>query len=243
MFVKFSLGKLIMPDKCMVCGDVTLLGAPVCAECMEKFCALFDESCPACKKERKECSCGKGGGFLFYYYTPVSKAVIAAVKHRLDRETADFIAELIYRSIKDDKKYDCVVYPPRTRRNIIKYGFDQAKEISSAIAAKLGVRAVSAIARNKQAQEQKLLSASQRIKNARGMFAADKEKLTGCRRVLLFDDVFTTGATVKACESALRAAGVREVRVFTIAFTPKSKRGRFVKTLTRSGGVYKFKKK
>jgi ComF family protein len=243
MSVTLSLGKLIMPDKCMICGDVTLLGAPVCAECMEKFCTLFDESCPVCKKERKERSCGKGGGFLFYYYTPVSKAVIAAVKHRLDRETADFIAELVYRSVKDDKKYDCIVYPPRTRKNIVKYGFDQAKEISSAIASKLCIKTVSAITRNKQAQEQKLLSASQRIKNARGMFTADREKLTGCRRVLLFDDVYTTGATVKACEYALRAAGVKEVRIFTIAFTPKSKRVRFMKTLTRIGSIYKLKKR
>ncbi len=220
--------KLLMPDKCLVCGGVTLLGVPVCADCIGDFCSLFEGICPVCKESRRECVCGRGafaqsGRFLFYYYTPVSKAVIASVKHRLDKNGADFVAELIYRSLKDGKNFDLVVYPPRSKKNVHKYGFDQAKEISSALASKLGIKASDALTRSKSAGEQKLLSASQRRKNAMGMFGADKVKLAGCKRALLFDDVYTTGATVKACVSALRAAGVREVVVFTAAYTPKTK--------------------
>ncbi|MFA7186350.1 MAG: hypothetical protein WC082_15725 [Victivallales bacterium] len=87
-----TLGKLIIPEKCLVCGDVTLLGVPVCKDCVGDFCALFNDKCPVCKRSRRECGCGKGdfvksGRFLFYYYTPTSKAVISSIKHKLTETT------------------------------------------------------------------------------------------------------------------------------------------------------------
>lgn len=242
--------KLLLPDKCLLCRDVTLLDVPVCPDCMEDFCALFSSRCPVCRRARRKCACGGGEivkreRFLFYYHTPASKATISTIKHDLDKNTADFVAELIFRSLKDSKKFDCIVYPPRTRQNIRKYGFDQARVISESLSKKLRIPAADAIKRIKKATEQKLLSATQRRKNVIGTFVADKNKLAGANRVLLIDDVYTTGATIKACEAVLRAAGVAEVVPFAIAFTPATAKAKVVKTIisVSPSKLYKVKRK
>lgn len=239
--------KLLFPDKCLVCGNVTISGIPVCSECAGAFSSLFANTCPACGKRRRECACGGGafsqsGHFLFYYQSPASRAVISVIKHYLDSEGADFIAELVFQSLRDMKKFDAVVYPPRTEKNKFKYGYDQAECISLSIARKLGVEAKSALKRVRKAEEQKLLSASQRRKNMLGTFAADKKMLTGVRRVLLFDDVYTSGATTQACAAALRDAGVAEVVIFTVAYTPKKTRKKAARRLgtTVAGRVYRY---
>ncbi|NLN55297.1 MAG: ComF family protein [Clostridiales bacterium] len=245
----FSFVRLFIPDRCIVCGDVTVLNVPLCKDCLGDFCELFQNKCPVCQRTRHNCVCGgefaKSGRFLFYYHTPVSKKVISVIKHNLDNNLADFIAELIYMSLKESKKFDCIVYPPRAKQSIKKYGFDQAGEIALSLGAKSGVKVIDAIKRKRKTAEQKLLSATQRRKNVMGMFESDKEKLSGKKRVLLIDDVYTTGATVKACEAALRKAGVKVVIPFTVAFTPvtrKAKPSRVIMS-TAASGRYKVKRK
>ncbi|MBO4501801.1 MAG: hypothetical protein J5760_06110, partial [Clostridia bacterium] len=66
----------------------------------------------------------------------------------------------------------------------------------------------------------KLLSATQRRRNALGLYKADAEKLKDVSRVLLIDDVRTTGSTLNACAFALRKAGVKQITQFTLASTP-----------------------
>lgn len=214
--------KLLFPEKCLICGGVTLEDIPLCANCIDKFFGLFYEDCPACGQPRDDCACGGSGGeFLFYYSSPASKACIARVKRSLTKEAAAFMAELVCGSLSGRKSFDLVAYPPRSKKNVSKYGFDQAKEIAEHIAKNLGIKTTSAIKRRKGKTEQKLLSASQRRKNALGLFYADEKELGGVSSVLLFDDIYTTGATIKACEASLRRAGVKQVKTFTLAYTPR----------------------
>ena len=64
---------------------------------------------------------------------------------------------------------------------------------------------------------QTLLTREQRAKNMRGAFAVRAGVKLNGERVVLVDDVFTTGATTSACAQALRAAGAGEVCVWTVA--------------------------
>jgi predicted amidophosphoribosyltransferase len=78
---------------------------------------------------------------------------------------------------------------------------------------------VSVLARTRPSDRQAGLAFADRRRNVRGLFAAGA--LTGDPRLVLVDDVYTTGATASAAADALRKAGAREVHVVTLARTPR----------------------
>ncbi len=130
--------------KCAVCGKVLSdeeRGA-FCSACEEKYRALKDEVCTVCGRTSAYCRCACVGDFrdigagrvlhLFFYDGDFSRRVIYALKNggkaRLIKALAHELAELIYLSKgSDDISAYTVTYVPRSRRNIKKYGFDQAK--------------------------------------------------------------------------------------------------------------------
>ena len=71
--------------------------------------------------------------------------------------------------------------------------------------------------KSKNLPPQTSLEANERERNVRGAFRSKKEVLVKGKVVLLVDDVFTTGATLRECSRILRKAGAREVRGFTLA--------------------------
>lgn len=107
---------------------------------------------------------------------------------------------------------------PRRRRE---RGFNQAADL----ARHLGLPVVSALARARHTDTQTTLPAGERHTNVTGAFRATRRarRLSGCR-VVLVDDVRTTGATLEACAVVLKEAGVREVVALTAArvATPRS---------------------
>jgi predicted amidophosphoribosyltransferase len=64
------------------------------------------------------------------------------------------------------------------------------------------------------------MAAAQRRRNVHGAFAVPKPERVAGRVLVLVDDVYTTGATLRACAEALRQAGAAEVRVLTLARVP-----------------------
>lgn len=121
---------------------------------------------------------------------------------------------------------DLVVPVPLHPWRRLMRGFNQAERL----ARPLGVPVVHALSRRHWTPSQAALTAAARRGNVRSAFAI-AARLPGRRaslratlagaRVLLVDDVVTTGATLSACARALRSAGVRDVRAATIARTPR----------------------
>jgi ComF family protein len=96
-------------------------------------------------------------------------------------------------------------------------GYNQSEALARALARELGLPlAPRALSRRKHAPPQaRSATAEERRRNVEGAFAARAEPVAG-RRVLLLDDVTTTGATLRACAAALKEAGARSV--YAVAF-------------------------
>lgn len=113
---------------------------------------------------------------------------------------------------------DCVVPVPLHRKRLRQRGYNQAQLVGEVLGRKLRLpQLVGNLRRLRWTEPQTGLDATDRVNNVRGAFGVrDPESLAG-KRVLLVDDVLTTGSTMRACVDALRAAEVTAVIAVTVA--------------------------
>ncbi len=127
---------------------------------------------------------------------------------------------------------DAVTWVPLSRRRLATRGYDQARALASAVAPRLGAPRVRLLRRAGDAGPQARRGGAERRAAMRGVFAAARE-VSG--RILLVDDVLTTGATAGACAEALLAAGASEVALLAAARSIASVRAPGASAYTRGG--------
>jgi ComF family protein len=112
---------------------------------------------------------------------------------------------------------DAVIPMPLHESRLVARGFNQSYELARFVSRSLAIPCdVRALHRTRVTQPQVALSRSARRDNVRGAFVADRARVAG-RRLILLDDVITTGSTVAAAASALRSAGAAEVQAWSVA--------------------------
>ncbi len=210
---------------CCSCGDRAADSAlPFCKDCIKDFQVSLVKDCPECGCKRKSCSCEKSGNtvFLFYYDTRAEKQIILNLKQNPDKRTARFLGKLLAEKVKREKStgFDCVTYVPRSPKNVRIHGGDQSRLIAAGTALGLGVPLRELLVRKDiKSSDQKLLDAVERRKNVKNVFFPSKDA-GNYRRVLLIDDVTTTGSTIDECADILRQAGAKQVVKAVLARTP-----------------------
>ncbi len=116
---------------------------------------------------------------------------------------------------------DAIIAVPLHRKREKRRGFNQSYLIARLTGKKLRIKVEKRIlVRSKDCIPQSELPPDKREKNVRGAFAVRNARRIGGKKILLIDDIFTTGATVSECSKALKQAGAGEVVVFTVAHTP-----------------------
>lgn len=118
---------------------------------------------------------------------------------------------------------DAVIPIPLHGRRLHERGYNQTLEIARPVATALNAPlAPTLLIRSIATPHQTGLSKKQRSENLRSAFAAPRPGLLNAKRILLVDDIMTTGATIAAAVMALRKAGAAEVHVAVVARTPDS---------------------
>lgn len=237
------LPDLLFVPKCAGCATRLEPGTeqPLCPFCRAKYENEKEATCPACGGRMRDClctppdlpACGVHRMVKLVRYSPVSDEIAAhmiyRLKHRnlvpLQRFLASELAGPL--SAVVDPPGDWVVtYPPRSRAAKHRDGFDHAGALAKALAATLGCGYMPAFAREGgRGQEQKRLSRTARLRAAKESYALLPGVSLQGKRVVLVDDIMTTGATLSACARLLRKAGAKEVVFAVLALTP-TKKGR-----------------
>ena len=213
------------PHYCMICRfNACHDEFPICRECLSEFQDLISAKCKKCKKSAFSCKCHgeKAPRYLFTYSGSVARNLIYYLKENADKRTVDFIAELMVRAcgIKTES-FSAVTYGPRLKRKIRRAGYDQAKVLAEAISRIYNIPLITALERLPGKKEQKLLSQSDRRKAAQFNFrSAEPLPEVKYKRLLLIDDVSTTGATIQACAKLIRNDYADSVVPLVIAKTP-----------------------
>ena len=214
----------LSPIRCMMCRfEPAYEEFPLCPKCVSRMFELLTERCKTCNKTATDCTCGNREGlkFLFFYGSRYSKRIIYHIKHDMDVAVMDFLVDLAVDAceIKVDS-FDAIAFVPRVRRNLLRSGYDQAEEIAKAFSRAYGVPIIYALEHSGR-REQKLLSRKERFENIKKSYriakAFENNKKFG--KILLVDDVTTTGATMKACAEILRENTARQVVRFAFAKT------------------------
>jgi len=122
-----------------------------------------------------------------------------------------------FRQYYSQEKWDALVPVPLHGARRRERGFNQSAEIASWLGAKVGIGVEEGLVRIKPTPPQARLRRVERLRNLRGALALAPGFDPRGRRLLLCDDVFTTGATADACARVLKQAGAEEVAALTVA--------------------------
>jgi predicted amidophosphoribosyltransferase len=139
---------------------------------------------------------------------------VHAWKERGLRRLAPVAAEFVCRQVPRPAA-DVITYIPPDGDRSVRRGHQPARGLAEALGERWELPVASLLARARPVARQTELSRAARRRNVRGAFRAARVPVPA--RVVLVDDVYTTGATVDAAAAALRAAGAREVVVVTFA--------------------------
>jgi len=155
---------------------------------------------------------------VFGYTGPIRK-IINRIKNYGDTHSIGILVNLTKKNMPSGLDVpDCVIPVPVHPSSLRKRGFNQCNVLAKDIFDKFPVF-LDCLVRIKKTPQQKLLSAIERHENLKDAFFLKKpQQITG-KKILLFDDVFTTGSTINACVDALKFAEPSSIDVFTIART------------------------
>jgi competence protein ComFC len=219
-----ALADLFYPQRCVGCdrrasdvlcptcfGALPRVGSPVCGRCglPTAFATLVCEEC-------KNVDFGFESAKSPLKYEGVGKKIVHALKYRGYKRVVERLAVPLMLQILDDGRFDAVVPVPLHRSRLRKRGFNQAELLARGIAEKMKATVSDTLQVVRTTRDQVELSAAQRRANVAGAFVAT-QPLRG--RLLLIDDVFTTGATMSACAASLIKAGAEEVHALSLCRT------------------------
>lgn len=147
---------------------------------------------------------------------------IRKLKYENRPDLAQPLGELLRRLCRDASiEADVVVPVPLHPQRLVARGYNQAALLARAVAKETGARfEAQALVRLVDTPRQVTLDREERFRNIAHAFAVRKAKALEGRRVLVVDDVSTTGATLEACRGAIETARPRSVRGITLARTP-----------------------
>ncbi len=159
----------------------------------------------------------RGFDFAYCYgsYDGPLKDLIHLYKYGRVQGLVPHLVPLLSAALPFDTAYDAVVPVPLHWRRRWQRGFNQAAELGKGIAARRGFRFAHLLRRARWTGSQAQLSNTDRRANVAGAFRV-RGNVKGFR-ILLIDDVMTTGATAGACANSLKRAGAKSVTLLTLA--------------------------
>jgi ComF family protein len=234
------LAAVLFPADCLVCrgplpalhdGGVCLpcwrlfrrLQGPCCRRCgepvfvFERLPRTPTHQCDECRRRFRPFDRCRSAGI----YDAGLREAIHRVKFDGARTLGRCLGRWMARTLSGEiAEVDLIVPVPLHPRRVRERGYNQSELLSEALSAASGItHAPRLLTKIAPTRSQATLGRHDRRRNLRGTFALSRGAVASQKRILLVDDIFTTGCTVEECARVLRRGGARGVRVATLART------------------------
>jgi ComF family protein len=234
-----NLGKMavdaLLPPRCLACGAAvdssgalcapcfggfTFIAAPMCRVCGIPLEVAHDDDliCGGCLRDRPDFNRARA----VFVYDATSRGLLLAFKHGDRTDAGVHLARWMRRAGEPlIDACDLIVPVPLHRWRLPWRSYNQAALLANALGKLTGKATVpDALVRTRATASQGHLDRSARRRNVKDAFRVNRPQAIADKKILLIDDVLTTGATVEACTRALLAAGAQAVDVLVLGRVP-----------------------
>jgi ComF family protein len=218
----------LFPRRCLGCGG---LGSYICLRCGSNLKPVITQTCLYCGRpslwglthptcRRRE---GVDGRLSLYYYNNTLKKILAAIKYSLVKEAFSDLSFMIGKQslflagVVRGLGYPTLQPAPLSPLRSNERGFNQALIISRIFSSLLPLLTTDVLVKNKETSPQaRLPDRRLRRGNIRGAFSVRRGKRPP-EKIIIVDDVITTGETVKELARVLKRAGAKKVYALSVA--------------------------
>lgn len=222
---------LLYPRRCPVCDDIVggralicepcrlrlhPVGEPLCKKCGKPLSTAEAEYCPDCGRKKHLYVRGRAA----LEYDSVMRESIGRFKYKNRREYGDFYVQELLRACGEAVRSwnpDLLIPIPLHKSRRRKRGFNQAELIARGLGKELGIPvSADSLLRTKKTSPQKELNDQERKSNLKNAFQLAKDNVK-FKKILLIDDIYTTGSTIDAAASVLLDHGAEKVYFLCIS--------------------------
>jgi len=214
---------ILFPRRCIYCDKVIGVHARACKSCKETLPVMEGPYCHRCGRTRSLCLCKQhkkhfDTAVAAMMYVDGAKRAIYALKKEDDADLIYTMAQEMVSSLRaraDAASLDVVTFIPMRKRDLRERGFNQSQLLAKDIARELRLPCKPLLTKIYDTVSQKTLPPIERSGNVLGVFEASPAAKG--KRILLVDDLITTGYTLHECAKMLKIRGAEAVIALTFA--------------------------
>ena len=212
----------LFPPKCVLCGKVL-------QEQETDFCSACRMDAPVCPVDRRKKLPFLDSWLGVWYYEGSVRHSLLRYKFHGVRSYADAYGRMLAMKLLQThpEGFDMLTWVPISSLRKFKRGYDQVELLSAVVARELEMQATPLLKKVRHNKPQSgILGDAQRRANVLGAYRVIDPELLKDKKILLLDDIITTGATVSECARMLLTAGAKEVHCGAVAIARRKKQSR-----------------
>ncbi len=224
--------KLLYPQRCRFCNNVIDIRREMCHTCENTLQKIEGDICKLCGMMISDCNCGHKKHFYKYicapfYYEGAASRGIWRFKFRNATKLAGVFAKDLaecFNKHYSGYDFDLCTFVPSAKEDFEKRGYNQAELLAREFSEITELKCEELLVKNFSTQTQHSLSSTERSGNLAGAIDIKENVDVENMRILLIDDIKTTGSTLNECAKMLSICGASEVFCLTVAITNKENR-------------------
>ena len=225
-----TLLRFFFPDHCICCGKTVDIHQLYCTACEKDLPRIGPPLCLSCGMNKKDCTCAKHKNYFsqciapFYYENGIQDGI-----RRLKFQEKTYAAEgfgiemaALVQQIYGKNAFDLIACVPLTNKRKKERGYNQSELLALETAKQLHIPFKPLLlTKLYDNHPQHNLSAPERAGNVAGVYDCNQPNQTADKKILLVDDIKTTGATLNECAKMLLLSGAQEVTCICCAIVRK----------------------